>query len=464
MEVQPNGIESRNQLGTNGSFGSGMVSGAGLLAFESDPMPFPIRTVLDNPQTTGPGDPFVVTTYFETEFTFNGSLSSVDQLLLGHVIDDGAIFYLNGVEVLRYNMTSGAVGSSTFASSNTEATYLGPYSIPKASLLQGVNRLSVEVHQSVSNSTDIVFGAEVFVTTVATPAGDPYQESPEEWIELYNRGVSAVDLSGWSLADGIEYTFSPGTVIPAGGYLVVSKDATTLRAKYPSIEIVGDFDKSLSNSSDRILLLDASQNPADEVRYFDGGYWPELADGGGSSLELRSPNSDNSKPEAWSASNERDDGEWHTYTIRATATSDTGPGIWNEFLFGMLDGGEALIDDVSVIANPGKASATQLIQNGSFQSDTLGNAPLKWRIIGNHYGAVVADPDNPLNKVLDLRATGRTDHQGNNAGTTLAGNTAVVNGTIYEISFRCALGRWFKSIECTILLEPGRADLHIGIV
>ena len=41
-------------------------------------------------------------------------------------------------------------------------------------------------------------------------------------------------------------------MIPAGGYLVVAKHAAALQAKYPSITIVGDFDKSLSNSDDRI--------------------------------------------------------------------------------------------------------------------------------------------------------------------------------------------------------------------
>jgi hypothetical protein len=421
--------------------GANWFSGPGLLAFEGDATALPIRTVLDDPQQTGVGDPFVVTTYFETEFTFGGSVASVDQLLLGHVIDDGAIFYLNGVEVLRYNMPAGSVTSSTLASSNLESSYIGPISIPKSSLVQGVNRLSVEVHQSVTNSTDIVFGAELFVTTVMQPSGSAtFAESDEEWVELYNRSAAAVDLTGWSLADGIEYVFPAGTVIPAGGYLVVAADQAALQAKYPSISIVGDFSRSLANSSDRIVLLAPDQNPADEVQYFDGGYWPQLADGRGSSLELRDPNSDNSKAESWAASNERSEGEWNTYTLRAIAASDTGPvGIWNEFVFGMVDDGEVLIDDVSVISNPGTASATQLIQNGSFQSDALGGSPQKWRIIGNHHGTIVADPDNAANKVLDLRATGTSLHEGNNAGTTFVGNTAIVNGTAYEISFRA---RW----------------------
>jgi Lamin Tail Domain/CotH kinase protein len=270
------------------------------------------------------------------------------------------------------------------------------------------------------------------------PQQNPLVESDEEWIELYNRGASPVDLTGWTIQDAIDYAFPTNTIIPAGGYLVVAKHAADMQARYPSIAVVGDFSRSLSNSGDRILLVAPDKNPADDVHYYDSGDWSELADGGGSSLELRSPDADNSVAESWAASDERGKGVWQTYTIHATAVADTGPGIWNEFLFGMLNDGEVLIDDVSVIANPSGAAA-QLIQNGSFQADALGAEPQKWRIIGNEHGTVVADPENAANKVLDLRATGVTDQFGNNAGTTLAGNTSVVNGSDYLITFKA---RW----------------------
>lgn len=290
-------------------------------------------------------------------------------------------------------------------------------------------------------ANSFVFHDEIVINEIMyqqAPQQNPFTESPEEWIELYNRGASPVNLTGWTLRDAVEYDFPANTIIPAGGFLVVAKDAALLHAKYPAIAIVGNFDKSLSNSNDRILLRAPDQNPADEVHYYDSGNWSELADGGGSSLELRSPNADNSKAEAWTASNERNKGTWQTYTFLQTASADTGPGIWNEFLFGLLTDGEVLIDDVSVIANPSGA-ATQLMQNGGFQGDALGSSPLKWRIIGNHHGTVVADPSNAANKVLDLRATGVTDQFGNNAGTTFVGNTPIVNGTQYQISFKA---RW----------------------
>ena len=33
-----------------------------------------------------------------------------------------------------------------------------------------------------------------------------------EFIELYNRGTSPVDLSGWTLRDAVDFTFPAGAV------------------------------------------------------------------------------------------------------------------------------------------------------------------------------------------------------------------------------------------------------------
>jgi len=57
---------------------------------------------------------------------------------------------------------------------------------------------------------------------------DPGDEStPGEFIELFNPGDGVVDLSGWRMGDGVEFTFPPGTTIAAGGYVVVAEDPAT---------------------------------------------------------------------------------------------------------------------------------------------------------------------------------------------------------------------------------------------
>ena len=146
---------------------------------------------------------------------------------------------------------------------------------------------------------------------------------------MYNRSTQAVDLSGWQLADAVDYRFPAGTTLGPDEYLVVARDAAALQQKYPQLaeQIVGDFTGRLNDRSDRLRLLDEVGNPADEVRYYEDGQWPAAADGRGSSLELRDPQADNSVGLAWAASVEADDSPWQTYTYEGVARpSKVGPG------------------------------------------------------------------------------------------------------------------------------------------
>ena len=255
-------------------------------------------------------------------------------------------------------------------------------------------------------------------------------ESPEAWVELFNRGTQTMDLTGWRLDKGIDFAFPAGTTLAPGSYLIVTGDTNYLRSAYPNLPIVGNFTNRLSHHSDLIALIDSSNNPADEVRYYDDGRWSSYADGGGSSLELRNPFGDNAQAEAWAASDESTNASWKNYTYRGLAAADGGPTRWNEFVLGLLDKGEVLLDDISVIESPASAPR-ELLQNGSFE-----NGATAWRIIGNHHGEVIAEPDNPANHVLHLIARGPTEHMHNHAETTLANSATVVNGREYQISFR----------------------------
>jgi hypothetical protein len=419
-------------------------NGQGLIGFEVGVLNEPILTTLTNPANNAPRIP---TYYFESDFIFSGDPNDPNIAFnVQHYIDDGAVFYLNGNEVGRHNMRDGVVLYGTFAEIGVGNAVFAETALLSTGLINGINRFSVEVHQATQNSSDIVFGARL-LQSVPTDVGEPsvaYSRSTEEWIELHNPTNDDIDLTGWDLTGGINYNFDSGTMIPANDYLVVAKDPAELQAKYPAIEIAGGFSGTLSNGSDLIVLRDSLNNPVDSVEYFDGGKWPSTADGGGSSLELRDPASDNSKGGAWAASSEGEKASWNTYTFTQVASSDTGSqNEWREFIFGLLGPGEVLIDDVSVVLDP-IGGGTELIQNGSFQSDSVGSGPQSWRIIGTHSGVVDLDPDNPANRVLRLTSNGATEHQHNHAETTFVNNTAVVNGQTYEVTFKA---RWVSGVS-----------------
>ena len=418
-----------------------------------------------------PVAPIPATVYYRNEFVFDGDPAATE-LAISSIVDDGAVYYLNGVEVYRQNMPEGPVQFDTPAAAMIgNAVQQGPVPVSAAELRNGTNLLAVEVHQATSADADLRFGVELYAEETTAPE-TPFQENGQEWIELFNRGPSTVDLTGWTIRDAVEFDFAPGTAIASGEYLVVAKDKAALESQHDTIAIVGDYSRSLSNSNDRILLRDAAKNPADEVHYYDRGRWPEFSDGLGSSLELRDPDADNNSAEAWAASDQSGDSIWQTYTSRRVAQPYLGsfvspiggavpPTDWNEFVFGLLDVGEVLIDDVSVIENPGTAPF-ELIQNGTFETDAIGGDPSKWRITGNHRGSVVSDPADPGNNVLWISAAGTTDYVSNNVETTLAGGKSIVIGREYEVSFRAKwLGgtnqlnnrAFFTLIPQTTLLE-----------
>ncbi len=262
-------------------------------------------------------------------------------------------------------------------------------------------------------------------------ANTPYADSPEEWIELYNRGDTPVNLTGWEIRDAVQYNFTDGTILGPGGYLVVARDPVLLGQEFPGIDIVGPFDGTLSNSEDRILLVDGYSNPADEVKYYESGQWDTTADGGGSSLELRDPLADNSIGAAWAASDESTKASWQSYTASKVSNEPLSIGTnFHELVIGMLDSGEVLLDNVSL-----KRGNTEVLSGGDFQSASLGSLPSGWRSIGNHRGSVAADPDDPNNLVLYLNAVGAQQHANDHLVADFANGERIQDGQTYTISF-----------------------------
>ncbi len=142
----------------------------------------------------------------------------------------------------------------------------------------------------------------------------------QEYIELFNRGAESVNLSGWGLSDGVDFTF-PQVVLGAGQYLVVAADVNVFIAKYPGVSnVVGGWDGRLSNMGEAIELVDATGVRIDWIHYADEGdwavrqlgpvdrshrgwEWSDAHDGSGKSLELINPAMPNEYGQNWAASN-----------------------------------------------------------------------------------------------------------------------------------------------------------------
>jgi len=136
---------------------SGWASGPGQLGYGD----FDEATVV----SYGPNpDQKPITTYFRRAFAVDDP-ARFATLLLRLLRDDGAVVYLNGVEVFRSNMPTGPVTFLTLASGavtgGAESTNFYPATVDPALLVPGTNVLAVEVHQHSPTSSDLSFDLEL---------------------------------------------------------------------------------------------------------------------------------------------------------------------------------------------------------------------------------------------------------------------------------------------------------------
>lgn len=199
-----------------------------------------------------------VTFYFRTTFVMPSVPKGIE-VDLTHIIDDGAVFHLNGKEWTRFNMPAGAVITPTTLATPSvgDAVRVGPVTLPGTLLRDGTNTLAVEVHQSSTGSSDIVFGAQLdlkggLVAGLSPGAANPVSAtlpefpavhlnelaplgtsdrdgsgSIEPWVEILNAGSNDLALGGWQIhgsANFLPWTFPADAVLKAGERRVVFLD------------------------------------------------------------------------------------------------------------------------------------------------------------------------------------------------------------------------------------------------
>ncbi|MCI0744262.1 MAG: lamin tail domain-containing protein, partial [Verrucomicrobia subdivision 3 bacterium] len=258
-------------------------SGGGLFYVETAALPAPKTTALTLGRTTY---------YFRTYFNYTGSVANVS-LAFSALLDDGAVFYLNGAEIGRIGMNPGPVSYSTFAGRTVgDATTTDTLTVLATNLVQGSNTVAVEVHQINATSSDIVFGTDlntapssssnqqtptrvnsVRTTVAAFPRlwlnellpnntgglADRFGD-PDPWVEIYNGGTSAISLTGYYLANQYsnltQWPFPAGASISPGQFLVVWLDGE------PGESILSELHTSfgINSTTGSVVLVNVSNS------------------------------------------------------------------------------------------------------------------------------------------------------------------------------------------------------------
>ncbi len=124
-----------------------------------------------------------------------------------------------------------------------------------------------------------------------------------QFVELYNAGPTAVDLSGWALTKAVEFVFPRQTELPADAYVLVCRDLAAFRSVCgPGLNVAGVFTGNLGHKGKKLELTDARGQVVDAVPYSDRAPWPLAPDGYGASLERISPAAPGDDPANWAAS------------------------------------------------------------------------------------------------------------------------------------------------------------------
>lgn len=129
------------------------------------------------------------------------------------------------------------------------------------------------------------------------PGTDDY-----EFLEIFNAGDVPIQMEGYRLTTGVTFTF-PNFTLPAGGYVIVAVDSAKFRMAFNVTAFQWNSSQALNNTGELITLVNPADAIMDTVRYSSTAMpWPASANGGGPSVQLCDPASDNSNGTNWAAS------------------------------------------------------------------------------------------------------------------------------------------------------------------
>ncbi|WP_264524409.1 PhoX family protein [Flavobacterium sp. N502536] len=238
-----NGVQLADQWKNPGFDISAWKSGNGPLGYGD-----PVTTTIAKPLNAA---------YFNKDFTVN--LSDLSATMeLGVMRDDGIIVYLNGVEVVRDNMPAGAILYDTFSTTTVDGANESIYnifSIPKANFVQGVNRISIELHNRSASSSDLRMDA--YLKKAVPPVVIPPDTSCNDGnhISCFTSIVPTVQTSKLIISKQHKYQLilkEGDNYTEGGGFVGGLNDFTGYVAKKTS---------GVSSSTDGYLSVNHETNP-----------------------------------------------------------------------------------------------------------------------------------------------------------------------------------------------------------
>lgn len=298
--------------------------------WRNGPAPIGYGGVTNTTIATTMNDWPVVTAYFRKQFEITDP-SSFLSLKLSANLDGGAIFHLNGIEVLRDNMPEGEIFHDTLSLSDGNEGVYDEFFLPTDALIAGQNTLAIELHNVRTNSSDMGLDLDLTAEEIETPdlnitsptliksrslngaiwsalteatfipaipashenlviaefmPDPPGSEEDDEFIELLNISDQTISLAGVRFDRGITYEFPIDRLLTPGERIVITR---------------AEFEGGLQNEGETLRILANDDSTIQEFKWERDAPWSSLPDRKGFSFVLANPkaNPDPSLPENW---------------------------------------------------------------------------------------------------------------------------------------------------------------------
>jgi hypothetical protein len=184
-----------------------------------------------------------------------------------------------------------------------------------------------------------------------------------EYIEIKNTGNTTVDLTGiYFRGTGFIYQFPANSTLAANTSIKLAGNKIAFTSKY-TLAPFGQYTRSLSNTSENLLLADGYGNIIDQVNYSSSAPWPN-ANANGFYLKLRDTQLDNNLYSSWDAIDETITNLDEFFEDNAKVTIAPNP-VHNIVRINALN----MIEEIEVLDIQGKVIKSFTVKSSNTQLD-----------------------------------------------------------------------------------------------
>lgn len=212
----------------------------------------------------------IITYYFRRNITVDLN-TMPDSIEMGLLRDDGAVVYINGKEVRRDNLPSGAINyktiSETIVSGADESKYYTT-NIYKSDFVNGVNTIAVEVHNRDSISSDISFDMYLKKAPIINPKAMGCQGGNDAHIACFTSIAPTAQTRNLIYPGGshrFQLLFAQGTPYSIGGGTVPGNHDFTAYVGLEGSSRKGHVAINHENGTGAVSIIDVHYDSASKL-------------------------------------------------------------------------------------------------------------------------------------------------------------------------------------------------------